>query len=133
MFRQKMTEAFERYPDKVADCVVFSDSQSVLKVLDEENYSTIAIRDLAINISNFMERFNITLCLQWIPSHCGIQGNERADNLAKRGASMLQPDRSVSQATAKQIMKSNKTIDWHNQWAQSDKGRVMFQHVPRPN
>ena len=48
----KMTETFERYPDKVADCVVFSDSQSVLKVLDEENYSTIAIRDLAINISN---------------------------------------------------------------------------------
>ena len=45
---------------------------------------------------------------------------------------MLQPDKSVSQATAKQILKSNKNIEWLNQWAQSDKGRVMFQYVSKP-
>ena len=130
---QKMTETFETHPNKIANCVIFSDSQSVLKVLDENNYTTKAIIDLALLISTFIGKFDIALYLQWIPSHCGIQGNERADTLAKRGASMLQPDRSVSLATTKKILKSNKTIEWHNQWAQSDKGRVMFRYVTKPN
>jgi ribonuclease HI len=26
------------------------------------------------------------MVLQWIPSHCGIQGNEEADKIAKQGA-----------------------------------------------
>ena len=46
---------------------------------------------------------------------------------------MLQPERSVSQGTVKQILRSNRTIDWHNQWAQSEKGRVMYRYVPNPN
>uniref|UniRef100_A0A0A9WJ85 Ribonuclease H1 n=1 Tax=Lygus hesperus TaxID=30085 RepID=A0A0A9WJ85_LYGHE len=31
------------------------------------------------------------IVFQWVPSHCGIDGNERADELAKRGAEMNQP------------------------------------------
>jgi len=46
---------------------------------------------------------------------------------------MLQPEKCVSQATVKKILKSNNTIEWHNQWAQSEKGRVMFKFVTRPN
>ena len=30
--------------------------------------------------------------MQWIPSHCGIPGNEKADQLAKEGAAEDQPD-----------------------------------------
>ena len=32
-----------------------------------------------------------TVVLQWIPAHCGISGNERADRLAKSGSKQLQP------------------------------------------
>ena len=130
---KKLTQTFESNENNKADCVIFSDSLSVLQTLDDQNYSTKVIRNLALEISNFIEKFNITLYLQWIPSHCGIPGNERADTLAKRGASMLQPERSVSQSTVKKILKSNNTIEWHNRWAQSDKGRVMFNHVTVPN
>ena len=28
--------------------------------------------------------------MQWIPSHCGILGNEKADGLAKKGTEILQ-------------------------------------------
>ena len=31
-----------------------------------------------------------TMVLQWIPAHCGILGNERADRLAKSGSKQLQ-------------------------------------------
>ena len=130
---QKLTQTFDANPNSITNCVIFSDSQSVLKTLDEQNFSTKVIRDLALCISSFIEKFNIILYLQWIPSHCGIAGNERADVLAKRGASMIQPEKCVSQATVKKILKSNKTIDWHNQWAQNDKGRVMFNFVAKPN
>ncbi|GFX81570.1 hypothetical protein TNCV_4179111 [Trichonephila clavipes] len=31
-------------------------------------------------------------CLEWVPSHCNISGNEKADKLAKAGSLMSQPD-----------------------------------------
>ena len=46
---------------------------------------------------------------------------------------MLQPEKCISQGTTKQILKSNRTIEWHNKWAQGDKGRAMFKYVPNPN
>ena len=36
--------------------------------------------------------------LQWIPAHCGINGNEMADKLAKRGAAMTQHDNPITLA-----------------------------------
>ena len=70
--------------------------------------------------------------MQWIPSHCSISGNERADFLAKSGAAKEQPDTAVSQATVKKIIKSNSKIEWHTKWAQSKKGRSMFNFVATP-
>ena len=130
---QNLKETFENQPQKKGDCVIFSDSLSVLTILNEQNYTTKAIRDLAVQISSFIRTFDLNLILQWIPSHCGIPGNERADYLAKKGAAKTQPDKPVSQATVKQIIKSNNKIEWYNKWAQNDKGRVMFHHMPQPN
>ena len=46
---------------------------------------------------------------------------------------MIQPEKSVSQETVKQILKSNRTMEWHNSWAKSEKGRVLFKYMPTPN
>ena len=86
--------------------VIFSDSRSCLDSLETQRLENTAIRNLSTNISSFLECHNIALVLQWIPSHCKIDGNERADILAKKGAAKEQPMKPVSQTTAKQIIKS---------------------------
>lgn len=44
--------------------------------------------------------------VQWIPSHCGIIGNEKADKLAKEGAKQDQEENAVSFTEMKTIIKS---------------------------
>ncbi|KAK7100610.1 hypothetical protein V1264_023530 [Littorina saxatilis] len=53
-----------------------------------------------------MVRQTRRVVLQWIPAHCGIPGNERADELAKEGAVEDQPENTVSFSEQKTIIKA---------------------------
>ena len=44
--------------------------------------------------------------LQWIPTHCGIPGNEQADQLAKCGAQKEQPSASIHYQEKTTIIKT---------------------------
>ena len=44
--------------------------------------------------------------LQWIPAHCGIPGNEQADQLAKCGAQKEQPSTSIHYQEKNTIIKT---------------------------
>ena len=47
-----------------------------------------------------------TVIFQWIPSQCGIHGNETADTLAKEGTTYAQNDRSTTYSEVKTIIKA---------------------------
>ena len=66
----------------IAFCV---DSQAVLKALDSPKTSSTLIKDCKIALNSLSDMAEVTLL--WIPSHCGLSGNEAADQLAKWGAS----------------------------------------------
>lgn len=54
--------------------------------------------------STYHLQINWPVSLQWIPSHVGIAGDERADDLAKSGALMPLPNAQVSLTAAKHLI-----------------------------
>ena len=64
------------------DVVVYSDSMSCLQAIegeDTENPFTCHIMNLLWSLSD--KGTHVRFC--WVPSHCGIDGNESVDQLAK--------------------------------------------------
>ena len=53
-----------------------------------------------------------TFVLQWIPVHCGIPGNERADRLAKSGSKQLQPMCNSTYQEAKTLLRNSQKSQW---------------------
>jgi ribonuclease HI len=49
---------------------------------------------------------SLKTAIQWIPSHCGINGNEKADKLAKEGAQQQQVENPAGYTDMKTIIKS---------------------------
>ena len=73
--------------------VVFSDSKSALNILTNPNFETLDIdlHQTKENLSS-LGRLGCVIKFQYIPSHLGIEGNEKADNIAKQGAkSQMEP------------------------------------------
>ena len=67
--------------------VILTDALSVLQALEAEDKN---LNDLSTSMILLCQETAIVL--QWIPSHCGIHGNEEADTLAKAGTLEEQPD-----------------------------------------
>ena len=59
--------------------------------------------------------------------------NDKADGLAKKGSHMQQDNVQTTYDTAKQIANQNTQEVWYNNWMEDDKGRQLYQHLPKPN
>ena len=69
------------------DFTVYSDSKSCIQTINQYNNN----HPIVLKIVEWLLRVsarhkNVTLC--WVPSHCNIAGNEKADTEAKRVAQM---------------------------------------------
>ena len=128
----KIEEKFDENPNLLSKTVIFTDAKSVIQSLDSDRPKANVIQDLSKVLDSFISKFEQEVIIQWIPSHCQIDGNERADALAKKGASKEQPERPVSQETCRQIIRNNTQIEWLSQWALGTKGRAVFTHMAAP-
>ena len=74
-----------------------------------------------------------TLILQWIPVHCGIQGNEKADILAKKGSKiMLKEKQKLLYESIKRIVKKkiNDNYNFNLIDTNKDSKRIKFLKIP---
>ena len=78
--------------------VFLTDALSVLQALNSGQ-----LLQLEIALHNIQ---CLRTMLQWIPSHCSIEGNEQADMMAKIGARDEQPQNPVCLAESKTIIKA---------------------------
>ena len=100
------THIIEKKPDKA---VVLTDSKAALQALNSDT-PDLAVYKLKEDLLHLPEK--CTTVLQWIPAHCGIPGNERADRLAKSGSKHQQPNVPSTYQEVKTLLRNKRTREW---------------------
>ena len=103
----KMTNTDNRF-------VIFSDSKSVLQAISSKwEHPAIRILMEYLHSIHFIDK-EVVFC--WIPSHMGIQGNERADKAAKEALSKDVTECLVSYTDARQYISEHVKKLWQTEW-----------------
>ena len=89
--------------------VFFTDCKSLLQNLENQKNEK-QQREIRSALQELSKK--ATVALQWVPSHCGVQGNERADALSKAGSQMEQFVHPVSYSEAKTIIRNHYSLLW---------------------
>ena len=85
--------------DTCEQVVIFTDALSVLQALENGKCP-----DLTEALQELCRRRKTIL--QWIPAHCGICGNERADELAKLGSKKPQSENAVTYSEKRSLIRA---------------------------
>ena len=96
----------ERLPTST---VFLTDCRSILQSLQSPGGDQI-FSNIRQELSLLKNKTSVTLL--WIPSHCGVGGNEEADRLSKMGSKLEQFAQPMSYSEAKTILRNNFRTEW---------------------
>ena len=92
---------------------LYTDSKSAIECLasgrNQKSFVASKIWELLDSIAG---EGNPEFNFQWIPSHCGVQGNERVDAIAKRASEMPQQEAQVDLNSAKATIRKELDKNW---------------------
>ena len=69
-----------------ANICIFSDSQAALNALKSVACTSKLVSDCVVMLQQLATHNKVNL--YWVPGHCGVEGNEKADELARHGSEM---------------------------------------------
>lgn len=111
--------------------VVFVDSLSALNCMEKLCYNSVIVAEIVYKL-NLLKLKDINVYFEWIPSHCGVPGNEVVDNLAKEGSlkNIIEVTLPHSKCELINHMKTFHYTFWQADWETSQHGRHLFQIQP---
>ena len=107
--------------------VIFTDALSVVTALKGQRPTDLG--DLIDHLQGLTRRYQ-KVVIQWVPAHCDIQGNERADRLAKKGGALQQDDTGLTYEVAKSYIKCHLSSKWDKAHPSHQIGDAFYQ-LPR--
>ena len=114
--KKSAIEIRNNLPRTKPNVVIFTDALSVLSKLQNPHRKDLSEVETAL--VDLAAQTNLTL--QWIPAHCGIQGNEQADWPAREGGQLEQEDRYTTYTDEKTIIKTLSKNKWKQQHPNSN-------------
>jgi len=115
----------------------FVDCQAAIQAINKPFVVSATVRRALLACSEVAK--HNTLVFHWIKAHVGIQGNEHADSLAKRGAQdvslMLADTPFLSVRTARTMLQDKFDEQWTSRWqARTDcrQTKIWFPEVNKP-
>ncbi|GFS31500.1 RNase H domain-containing protein [Trichonephila inaurata madagascariensis] len=98
-------------------CHAVRDSRAVLLTISSsEALASVDILKIHLSLNDLMESHEERFALQWVPAHCGLQGNETADSLTNKASKIAQiSDKQISFYTTKWLIKKSfRETCWKN-------------------
>ena len=112
--------------------VVCSDSQATLATLaSSAGAQTTALGAALWDLLLMLSAGGRQVHLQWVPTHCGLPGNETVDRLAREASSLPQDNVPVDVRTINRAV-SRSASPWRRSWNDSLFRRIMGDRMPRP-
>lgn len=114
--------------------MICSDSMSTLKALSSCVVDK-RMNSIVLQIKQLLGKLHsmgYVIKLLWVPAHCGIHGNEAADDLAKTGATIGDViERNIPYEEYFPKVKNYVQNKWQQSWSQDDLGRLCYSILPK--
>ena len=117
--------------DSFTDFTICSDSLSSLQTFRNPKGTNILIEKLFRKIHELNNR-NKQVVLTWVPSHVGIEGNERADQLAKEAATREATFTPIPYTDFYNTIRQRVYSRWKELWRENPHGRHLYQVRSEP-
>jgi len=110
---QKVAELQERSSvPKEAHINLYTDSRSAIQKLAKATRKEEIVHHVLSLVEQIAASGNTQMTFQWIPGHCRIEGNMRADSIAKDASTLPQSAAPVDFSTAKTVIQHHCARKW---------------------
>lgn len=108
---------------------IFCDNQQVLKALKHPTTSSALLRPILDQLY-LLQQQGWHTALHWVPSHSGVEGNEYADQEAKKALSLPPRPRPITQQELKRLIKHENNAELSLNWKEASTAPILHRFFP---